>query len=120
MRAQNQMHHFCDAFQTAHGTVSYLHVVADDGRVHCASVYGHASLAPIKQQTIPQLELCAVAFAAKADALIKGEMTLRLERSVFWTDNLLVLQYLSSTERRFHTFVANRVTSILKVLAVGQ
>ena len=35
-----------------------------------------------------------------------------LARSQYWTDSTIVLQYISNTEARYHTFVANRVAEI--------
>ena len=39
-------------------------------------------------------------------------MDIELEPSQFWTDSTIVLQYIFNQERRFHTFVANRVAEI--------
>lgn len=53
--------------------------------------------------------------AAKADEILRRELTIKLKESTFWTDSMIVLQYLSNHERKFHTFVANRIASILDV-----
>ena len=106
-----QLHHFCDASQRAFGTVSYLRI-ADECGVHCSFVFGKAKLAPLKQQTIPRLELCAAVLAARVDRCLRKELDMHINESVFWTDSTLVLQYISNTERRFRVFVANRITTI--------
>lgn len=107
-----QLHHFCDASQVAYGVVSYLRISYRTGDVHLAFVYGKAKLAPLKQLTIPRLELCAAVLAVKVDETLRHELSLDLGGSVFWTDSVIVLQYIRNTERRFHTFVANRVATI--------
>lgn len=106
-----QLHHFCDASQKAYGIVSYLRFAGSNG-VHCAFVCGKAKLAPLKQQTIPRLELCAAVLAVKMDQYLQRELDTRVQKSIFWTDSMLVLQYIANTERRFRTFVANRVSII--------
>lgn len=107
-----QIHNFCDASQGAYGTVSYLRGTDDTGTHHVAFLAGKARLAPLKQQTIPRLELCAAVLAAKMNDQLRDELEYPNVRSVFWTDSMAVLQYIRNTERRFHTFVANRIATI--------
>ncbi|XP_042208576.1 uncharacterized protein LOC121856861 [Homarus americanus] len=107
-----QLHHFCNASQQAYGAVYYLRITSGD-RAHCTSfVCGRAKLPSLKQQTIPRLELCVAVLAAKADKQLREELELHIDRSVFWTDSTVTLQYIRNTERRFHTFVANRIATI--------
>ncbi|XP_042880690.1 uncharacterized protein LOC122258664 [Penaeus japonicus] len=47
-------------------------------------------------------------------------MTLILEDSVFWSDSMIVLQYISSTRQRFHTFVVNRLGTIHRASSPNQ
>lgn len=115
-----QLHHFCDASQKAYGVSSYFRILDEQGKIHCSFIFGKARLAPIKPLTIPRLELCAAALAAKIDTSLRRELDYEMERSVFWTDSVLVLQYLANTERRFRIFVANRVASIRKVSSISQ
>ena len=107
-----QLHHFCDASQQAYGAVSYLRTTTEDGVHHVSFVCGKAKLAPSKRLTIPRLELCAAVMAVKLEEQLKGALDLQISRSVFWTDSTAVLQYIRNTERRFQTFVANRVVAI--------
>ncbi|XP_038072937.1 uncharacterized protein LOC119741257 [Patiria miniata] len=44
--------------------------------------------------------------------MVRRELDVSLEDSVFWTDSTIVLQYVKNEERRFLTFVANRVAVI--------
>lgn len=43
-----------------------------------------------------------------------------METSVFWTDSTTVLKYNSNETKRFHTFVANRVSVIQEATHVEQ
>jgi len=99
------VHHFCDASHYAYG-------VDTEGQVSCHLLMSRARLAPMKAMTIPRLELTAATLAAKIDKLIRYEMEIRIDSSSFWTDSTIVLQYIYNNNKRFHTFVANRVAFI--------
>ena len=81
-----QLHHFSDASQVGYGTVSYLRLERDD-RVQVAFLLGKARVAPLKQTTIPRLELTAAVLAVRVDKMLQKELQLKLEKSVFWTDS---------------------------------
>ena len=44
--------------------------------------------------------------------MVKQELTVNMKDSIFWSDSKTVLQYVANESRRFHTFVANRVSEI--------
>jgi len=107
-----QLHHFADASDHGYGTVSYLRLENQDKGTHLAFMLGKARVAPLKQTTIPRLELTAAVLAVKIDNMLRKELSLQLEESCFWTDSQTVLKYINNETKRFHTFVANRVASI--------
>ncbi|XP_064635262.1 uncharacterized protein LOC135492633 [Lineus longissimus] len=108
----NTLHHFSDASERGLGAVTYLRTEAADGEVHCALVMAKAKLAPIKATTIPRLELAAAVESVKLDKVIRKELEIPIHASVFWTDSMIVLHYIANEEKRFQTFVANRVAKI--------
>ena len=69
-------------------------------------------VAPLKQLSIPRLELQAAVLALRLNCLIKRGLTINAEEAVFWIDSKTVLQYIANKSGRFHTFVANRVSEI--------
>ena len=107
-----ELHHFCDASKDAYGAVSYLRLTNKDNEVHCSFLMGKSRLAPIKQVTIPRLELLGAVVAVQMDTLLKREMRIKIKSSTFWTDSMIILQYILNKNRRFHTFVANRIALI--------
>ena len=108
----SQLHHFSDASQKGYGAVSYLRLVNSSGKISCAFIISKARLAPLKTMTIPRLELYAATLSVKLDQKIRRELCVQINQSVFWTDSMLVLQYIKNETKRFHTFVANRITTI--------
>jgi len=110
--ASLQLHHFSDTSQQGYGAVSYLRSVDDKGTIHCSFVMGKACAAPLKSITIPRLELSAAVLASRLDKIIRREIDLPIHESVFWTDSTCGMNYIRSNDKRFHTFVANRVAII--------
>ena len=107
-----QLHHFGDAPESGYGCVSYLRITSATGLITTSLVMAKARVAPLKTFTIPRLELSAATLAVRLDQLIKREVKLPLKDSVFWTDSTAVLKYISNDDKRFHTFVANRIAVI--------
>ena len=75
---QMELNHFSDASEVAYGVVSYLRVIAKDGRIECPIVMAKSRLAPLKRLTLPQLELQAATLAARQNALLRKELGLDL------------------------------------------
>ena len=70
-------------------------------------------LAPLKAMTILRIELSAAVLATRLNRMIKQEVTLSIDQSTFWTDSTCVLRYIENKDKRFQTFVANRISAIL-------
>ncbi|KAL7827058.1 hypothetical protein SRHO_G00327760 [Serrasalmus rhombeus] len=107
----SQLHHFCDASEVGYGTVSYIRF-ASDRNVHVSFVVGKARVAPLKQMTIPRLELQAATLASRMDKMLRVELQMNLEPSVIWTESQSVLKDINNEQTRFSTFVTNRLTVI--------
>ena len=107
-----EIHHFCDASQCAYGAVSYLRQVDSDGQVHCSFLVGKSRLAPLKQMSIPRLELAAATVSVRLSKLLKNDLEISIDKITFWTDSMTVLRYIANESKRFHTYVANHVTII--------
>lgn len=66
----------------------------------------------MKPVTIPRLELTAAVLAVKQNCQVQEELEIPIQRIVFWTDSMVVLQYINNESKRFQTFVANRLAVI--------
>ncbi|XP_067275485.1 uncharacterized protein [Pseudorasbora parva] len=115
-----QIHNFSDASQDGYGVVSYLLLTNDRGEKHVSFLMGKSRVAPLKQITIPRMELTAAMVAVKIDRMLKEELEVPLMESVFWTDSTTVLKYIENDALRFKTFVANRVSFIREATASFQ
>ena len=91
-----QIHHFCDASQSAYGAVSYLRLISSDGEIHCFFLNGKSRLAPLKQMTIPRLELAAVTLSVLLNKMLKKELETTIDNITFWTDSMTVIRYIHS------------------------
>ena len=80
-----QLHHFCDASEVGYGLVSYLRLSNIRREVSVAFVIGKARVAPLKQTTIPRLELAAAVLAVRMNKMLKTELEINMEESVFWS-----------------------------------
>ena len=69
-------------------------------------------MAPVRQQSIPRLELCAAHVGAQLAAVLKKELTLAIASITHWTDSTTVLQWLQSQSCRYKVFVGTRVADI--------
>ncbi len=115
-----QFHHFSDASQQGYEAVSYIRVEDVSGNVKCSFLMGKSRLAPIKPVTIPRLELSAAVVSTKLDKMLRNELSLPIDQSFFWTNSTCVLRYIENTNKRFQTFVVNRIATIHDALTPTQ
>ncbi|KAK3714890.1 hypothetical protein QZH41_001884 [Actinostola sp. cb2023] len=107
-----QLHTFSDASRRGIAAVAYLRQTNELGKVQCAFVMGKARNTPLKDWTIPRLELQAAVLAIRLSNTVRRELDLDIDSPTFWTDSMTTLQYIRNTSRRFSVFVANRLTEI--------
>ncbi|XP_037919504.1 uncharacterized protein LOC119656896 [Hermetia illucens] len=107
-----QVHGFCDASEAAYAAVIYARVEERDGSTTVQLITSKSKVAPLKVQSIPRLELCSA-------ALLCDLMSTTLEAHgwkhvipYYWTDSMIVLQWLQSPAAKWKVFIANRVSHI--------
>ena len=82
-----------------------LHVFAPK---NSRNVFNYVSqVAPIKQISVPKLELEAAVFGTNLSTLLQSKMTLNFEKVYLWTDIRVVLDWISSTKKQ-NVFVSKR------------
>jgi len=89
-----------------------------EDKAHCSLVIGKSRVAPLKQITVPRLELAAATVSANTSKFLRQELSYTDIKENFWTDSKIVLGYVNNEAKRFHVYVANRIQQIRDVLAV--
>ena len=106
------MHYFSDASLEGYGQCSFLRLVNKKDQPYCSFVIGKARVAPLKQLTVPRLELAAATVSAKMSEFLHQEPPYTGVKEYFWTDSKIVLGCVNNEAKRFHIYVANRVQQI--------
>ncbi|XP_011707946.1 PREDICTED: uncharacterized protein LOC105462794 [Wasmannia auropunctata] len=113
-----QLHGFADASQKAYGTCIYLRSQDSEGNIHTALLCAKSRVAPLKQQTIPRLELCAALTLARLVAKVIESLEVVFDKIVCWSDLSIVLNWLRMQPNALQVFVmhsvyaANRIAQI--------
>ena len=107
-----ELHHFSDASTVGYGECSYLRLIDEENQIHCALVFAKARVTPLRQVSIPRLELTAALLSVKIGTMLKQDMAYENIDEFYWSDSKVVLGYIANNARRFHVYVANRVQQI--------
>ena len=108
-----QLHFFADASKDGYGAVCYLR--CHDGKEYSSVfVMGKARVAPMNQQSIPRLELCAAVTTVRLSLLVMKEHCFTVSRVYFWTNSTTVLSYVHNTSKRRPAFETNRIATLRK------
>ena len=107
-----QLHLFGDASELAFGVVAYLRQEHEDGQISCALILAKNRVAPLRQLSIPRLELQAAVMAVRVAVAIKRELDIEIHSTHYWSDSRTVLQWIKGESRRYQTSVANRIAEI--------
>ncbi len=99
---------FCDSSNDAYAAVLYLR--SSDGT--CNLVFCRARVCPLKQRTLPEMELEAAKLLALATAHVVQTLQIPLSNCRCWSDSMIVLAWLKKSLQKLKVFVANRVALI--------
>ncbi|GFX86851.1 integrase catalytic domain-containing protein [Trichonephila clavipes] len=107
-----ELHAFSDASEKAYGSSIYLKSISALGEVKVYLVTSKSRVSPLKQISIPRLELCGAVLAAKLMKKVKEALNLQITAVHFWSDSTIVISWIHRESRELKTFVANRVSKI--------
>lgn len=107
---------FADASKRAYAAAVYLYIQYETGEVKSNLVRAKSKVAPIKTLSIPRLELSAAVELAKLMDTVKTTWLGQIDLCRCYTDSQIVLAWLSKHAANWHTFVANRVSTIQTTL----
>lgn len=102
---------FADASEKAYGACVYVRNKLEgqyDARLLCAK----SRIAPLKNLSVPRLELCAALLLAQVMHKVLESVDVKFTRTYYWSDSTITFSWIRSVPRRWSTFVANRVSAI--------
>lgn len=110
---------FCDASQLGYAAVVYLRVLSSDASCTTFLLGTKTKLAPIKQLSIPRLELNAALLLAKWMSRLRQtlESQLNIVDLYAWTDSAIVLSWLTHPHETFKVYVSNRAHQIATLVS---
>ena len=114
-----ELHIFCDASEQAFAAAGYLRLEGESGR-RTVLVMAKSKVDPVKQLTIPKLELQAAVMGSRLAQTIIDLHTLKICKKVLWTDSQTVVKWIRSEARKHPPFVINRISEILDTTAVEE
>ena len=105
-----QLHGFSDASVRAYAAVVYLRTEYENGHVSVCLISSKTRVAPLKEQTIPRLELLGATILSRLVSCIRKNSNLDYD-TYYWTDSLTVLCWLKN-HKQWKQYVKNRVEEI--------
>ena len=103
-----QIHGFADASKIAYGACIYLRINTNNG-VYIRLVTAKTRIAPLKQETIPRLELMAALTLAQLITSVKNALQscIEIEATYCWSDSQVVLFWIHGDSKVHKQFVQN-------------
>ncbi|XP_011859787.1 PREDICTED: uncharacterized protein LOC105557209 [Vollenhovia emeryi] len=109
---QAELHGFSDASNRAYAATIYLRCTTNEGAVSVHLLIAKTRVAPVKQVSIPRLELCGAVLLARLLRSTARALGLEDTRTFAWTDSTVALAWIRSHAARWKPFVAHRVSEI--------
>ena len=100
---------FADASQDALGACAYARQRKDNNTYAVKFIAAKSRVSPLKQLTIPRLELQAAVLASRLAKSIQEESRIQFKDVKFFTDITITLAWIQSPSRSFKPFVSSRV-----------
>ncbi|XP_064482953.1 uncharacterized protein LOC135395790 [Ornithodoros turicata] len=114
-----QMHIFCDASPLGYGAVAYLRTANTKGEISTHLILSKTRLAPIKQLSLPRLELMGMLIGARMLTYLQRTLY-KLQFDYFmWTDSMIALWWIRRRPTEWKVFVSNRVKEIQRLTEIS-
>lgn len=108
-----ELHGYCDASEKGYGAVIYVRSISKN-EVLIRLLCSKGRVAPLKNVTLPKLELCGAVVLAELVYKVKTAFaqTIKIDQIRLWSDSEITLCWLASPPHRWEVFVGNRVKRI--------
>ena len=114
-----ELHVFCDASLEATAALAYLKTTSNQGTTICF-LLGKTRVAPLRQTTIPRLELQAALYAARLKKTIEDEMDFKFDKIFLWSDSTTVLSWIKNCKLKHKMYIGNRIAEIRDLTNTNQ
>ena len=104
-----ELHGFSDASTQAFAAVIYVRAEYQDGPPTSTLVVSKTRVAPLKERTIPELELCGAQLLAKLLKTTSVTLNIKEENIYAYSDSTIVLAWLDGSPKRYRLYVSNRI-----------
>jgi hypothetical protein len=81
----------------------------DSNKTTCELLHSTSKVKPLKQLTMPRLDLCAATLLSKLYKKAIRALNITINESYLWTDSFIVLTWIQGPPNKWKTFVGNRV-----------
>ncbi|XP_068229430.1 uncharacterized protein [Palaemon carinicauda] len=103
---------FSDGTTQAYGACAFVRWQISDSKFESSLIMAKNKIAPVKQMSIPRLELCGALIAARMRELIVKEFSWEFESVYHIVDSTIVRSQIQKESHGFNTFVAVRIAEI--------
>lgn len=114
-QAHLELHGFADASERAYAAVIYLRA-ATPTETRVTLLMAKTRVAPIKQVSLPRLELCAATLLGRLATHAANILSTDRTAITLWSDSTVALAWIQGHPSRWKTYVANRVSEIQRTL----
>ena len=96
-----ELHIFVYALAAAMAAVEYLGITHNHSEVTKTSfLIEKCKVAPVRQTSIPKLELEAAVIGVRLHSTIVNESSFAIDKTLFWTDSQVVLDWIASSQKK--------------------